>query len=109
MKIEWIELPAPLKPSALMNQEWCVTRPDGGMNYQFPVGLLVKTEDGTVYLVGDINQLSGTCDDCSMRDEIVAFSTSLVAEMKEATQGADQRGAWPDMTFPRRPVPGETP
>lgn len=38
------------------------------------VGYLVKQSDGTTYLIGDVNDMCGECDCCSIyREKIVAY------------------------------------
>lgn len=39
-------------------------------------GTMIRTEDGSEYLIGDINELGGGCDDCpivSPYDVIIAY------------------------------------
>lgn len=41
----------------------------------YPAGTILKAADGGFYLVGDVNNSLGTCDDCPLRsDEIVAVA-----------------------------------
>lgn len=45
-------------------------------------GVQIEMADGTRYLIGDINQLRGVCDDCNAfdRDEVVARYRYLLTE-----------------------------
>lgn len=61
---------------------------DEGFIRDFPCGLLLKTKDDKVALVGTLNQNRGICDCCLNHDIFdkkyyTHFSTSLIFELKD--------------------------
>lgn len=80
IEIRWTETAGPLNIREFRDAHGSRTNhPGGGYSMNIPAGLLLRHEDGTVDLVGDINTLGGICDDCTTDERIVAFSDSLVA------------------------------
>jgi hypothetical protein len=74
MLIEWVELPTPVEGWDRVR----IRAVFGQGEHMFPRGALLRMEDGTVELVGDVNVLGGVCDDCELSEPIVAYSLSLV-------------------------------
>lgn len=48
------------------------------------VGRLLRTEAGKTSLVGHINDLGGTCDDCLEREVFVEYSDDLLGFLGDA-------------------------
>lgn len=47
---------------------------------QIKAGMVLKLDDGTFYLVGDVNKQLGACDDCMdfQKSQIVEFADILI-------------------------------
>lgn len=60
MKIDWIEINLPYGP---VFNKWDeqISLDERGLNKP---GTLIKTKEGKIYLIGDINPLKGICDCC---------------------------------------------
>jgi hypothetical protein len=50
---------------------------------QINTGKFVKLKDGTVFLIGDVNEILGVCDDCKEfdEDEIAEVSVENVLDL----------------------------
>ena len=51
-----------------------------------PVGRLLRSEGGTVLLVGDVNEIMGMCDDCCDRTAWVEFCDDLIPLVEKASR-----------------------
>ena len=50
----------------------------------FPVGSILKESDGSIYLVGDVNEILGVCDDCTAcRPEEIVGIASITDMIKD--------------------------
>ena len=81
MSIEWTALDKPIDLREYPKTAPFTTRedyPGGGYSEWLTPGALLRLEDGRALLVGDVNTLGGTCDDCRERGVVVAYSLALV-------------------------------
>lgn len=54
----------------------------GILDVEYEVGTLLKTKDGKIILVGDVNKVMGVCDDCLYRGIVVKYCDDFVEEFK---------------------------
>lgn len=69
--MDWIEINLPYGPIYGDNLKSLDSFENRGLNKP---GVLIKTADGKEYLIGNINEIRGVCDDCVefSENEIVA-------------------------------------
>jgi hypothetical protein len=84
--ITWTPLEQPMPANKIAYRTYAQ---DGQIRDIMEVGLLLKFEDGTVALVGDLNTRTGVCDDCTEDGVVVATSRDLIPIVDAAIEGSE--------------------